>query len=177
MISDKCLTPVIDREKYRIYEFSPSLGRMFYKNYEKMTFQRWVRFLFELPRGYKVYYLEVDNQIVAYSVISRGGGRYLFADTGDIVVGSYFVLKEHRGKRYSEVLVSELLRYKGIEYKNAYDWVRQTNIPSLKCSDKVGLKIVGSCNVAGTFRKIVLCNDMSGEYFILKAERKNIQPL
>lgn len=182
MIKDKHLKLIIDRSKnicrgYRIYEFSPSLLRMFYKNYEKLTLQRWVRFFFELLKGYKVYYLEVNGFIVAYSVISRGGGRYSFADVDDIVVGPYFVLEAYRGNRYSEVLVAELLHYNSIEYKNAYDWVRKTNIPSLKCSDKVGLKVVGSANIIGPFRKIVLCDHMNGEYLILKEKREYIQQL
>ena len=171
---DRALKLVIDntnRGGYKIYEYSPSVLRPFYKNYEKLTFQRRVRFLLERIKGYKVYYLEVNNEIVAYSVVSRGGGRYSFASPNDIVIGPYFVLEKFRGNHYSEMLVSELLGWEEIKYEYAYDWVKKDNVPSLRCSNRVGLFAVNTADVVGPFRKIQIRDDASGEYYILRRDR------
>ena len=156
---------------YRIYEFIPSITRLFYKNMEDISFQRRIRFALELIKGYKVYYLEIRGKIVGYCVISIGGGRYSFAGKSDIVVGPYYVEKEERGNHYSELLVSELLMYDNIHYNDAYDWIKKTNIPSLKCSEAVGFEIVGTADIVKPFRRIAARNDDSGEYYILKGNR------
>jgi len=169
---------IIDRRKpggggYSIYEFNPSPRRLFYKKMGNSSIQNRIRFLLEFVKGYKVYYLIIEKNIVAYCVISKGGGRYSFARKEDIVVGPYFVEKEERGKHYSEILVSELVLYDGIQYNDAYDWIRKTNIPSLRCSDNVGFKIIGTADVVKPFRRILLRKDGSGEYYILKGNRSD----
>lgn len=172
-IDDKRLTLVVDRE-YKIYAYKPSLFRMFYRNYEKQTPQRFIRFLFELHKGYTVYYLEKDENIVAYSVVSKGGGRYHFAENSDIVVGPYFVLEEYRGNHYSEILVSEILNHIETDYRYAFDWVKKTNEPSLKCSDRVGFRIVNTADIIPPLRKIVVRNNDSGEYYILRMKKPSL---
>ena len=120
-----------------IYEYKPTLLHPFLYNMEPLSLQRRVRFFLEWLKGYKVFYLVVNEEIVAYSVVSRGGGRYGFASRKDIVVGPYFVKEEHRGNRFSEVLVSGLLHNDNIDYDYAYDWIRYDNVPSIKCAERV----------------------------------------
>lgn len=151
---------------FTVYEFTPSLFKLFYNDMEHITFQRKIRFVIEYFRGYKVYYLEKDGVFVAYSVVSKGGGRYVFASEEDIVVGPYFVDIRYRGKGYSKILVEVLLHL--CKYKYAYDWINKDNIPSLRCSKSNGFKIINTANIIKPFRKIVVCNDDSGEYYILK---------
>jgi L-amino acid N-acyltransferase YncA len=131
-----------------------------------------VRFLFELIKGYKVYYLSIDKNIIGYCVISRGGGRYSFAKKEDIVVGPYFVIEKYRGNKYSEILVNELLRYNGIKYCAAYDWVRQTNIPSIKCAQRCGFEVECTADIVKPFRTFRLRKDDLGEYFIFRKTNK-----
>lgn len=173
------LKPIISgkifREKhYCIYAYKPTASRLFYEYFGKMTLQSRIRFLLELIKGYEVFYLETDNELVAYCVISKGGGRYSFAGKTDIVVGPYYVSRKHRGNHYSELLISEVLQYDGLQFDEAYDWIKKTNTPSLKCSDALSLKITGTADVVKPFRRIVLRNDDSGEYYILKAKREDL---
>lgn len=155
-----------------IYEYKPTLFRPFLYNFEPLTLQRRVRFLKEYLKGYRVYYLVVNDEIVAYSVISRGGGRYHFAEKEDIVVGPYFVLPEHRGNHYSETLVGEILQLKSITWRDAYDWIRYDNIPSIKCAEKVGFVKVDTMDMVGPFRKLRLCRDHVGDYWLFKYKKK-----
>ena len=152
--------------EYQLWEFTPSIFKLFYNDMERITLQRKIRFFIELLRGYKVYYLMVENNLVAYSVVSKGGGRYSFASKKDIVVGPYFVDEKYRGKGYSEILVKEILALDNYQY--AYDWIRKDNIPSLKCSFKVGFIITDTADVVKPFRRIVVRDDNSGEYYILR---------
>ena len=153
---------------FEIFEYSPSFLHLFLYSFEPLTFQRRVRFLLELLKGYKVYYLVHSDEIVAYCVISRGGGRYNFAGKNDIVVGPYFVIEEHRGKHYSEQLVSFLLNYPKITYRYAYDWIRYDNIPSIRCAEKVGFYKVDSMDMVGPFRILRICHDHVGDYWLFK---------
>ena len=115
-----------------------------------------------------MYYLEKEAVIVAYSVVSRGGGRYGFATRKDIVVGPYFVKEEHRGKKYSEILVSELLQNDKIVYDYAYDWIRYDNIPSIKCTERVGFVKIGTLEMKPPFRRLKVCTDHLGDYYLFK---------
>lgn len=133
---------------------------------EPLTLQRRLRFVLEWMKGYKVYYLVMNDEVVAYSVVSRGGGRYSFATKEDIVV------EEHRGNRYSEILVSELLHNEKIKYRYAWDWIRHDNIASLRCADRAGFVKVDTFNLSKPLRRIKMCKNEVGEFFLLKYQRE-----
>ena len=120
----------------------------------------------------RVYYLAVNDEIVAYSVVSKGGGRYYFAGKNDIVVGPYFVLEEHRGKHYSEILVKEILQLESLQWRDAYDWIRYDNTPSIRCAERVGFVKVESMDMVGPLRKLRICRDHVGDYWLFKYKRK-----
>lgn len=162
----KKLEMILKRNKYSIFKYKPNICNLFYNNMEKITVQRKIRFLMELIRGYEVYYLMIENELVAYSVVSKGGGRYSFATEKDIVVGPYFVDEKFRGKGYSEILIGEILAF--CKYENAYDWIKKDNLPSLKCSFKVGFVVVDTADILKPFRQIVRRDNGNGEYYILK---------
>lgn len=155
-------------ENYELFEYKPTLFHPFYNDMEPLTIQRRVRFLIEFFRGYKCYYLSADRIIVAYSVVSPGGGRYSFASNEDIVVGPYFVAPEYRGNHYSELLVREILNLDSLKYNAAYDWVRKNNIASMKTSNRIGFTIVGTASLQGPFRRIVMSQGDNGSINILK---------
>ena len=157
-----------DWDSFQIYEYKPSLNHLFYNNMEPLTVQRRVRFIIELIRGYKVYYLYKDKQVVAYSVVSPGGGRYSFAGKKDIVVGPYYVSPECRGNHYSEILVRQILNLDNIDYEYAYDWVRKNNTASMITSERIGFTVIGTANLKGITRRIVPCTGNEGSINILK---------
>lgn len=162
------LSLVLQTERYTIYKYQPSPKKLFYKNLEPLTLKKWIRFQLELRKGYFVYYLSVSGQLVGSCVVSKGGGRYSFADKKDIVVGPLFVLEKYRGNKYSELLIGELLHCDSIKFDYAYEWIRKDNIPSLRCCSNAGFEIVGSADLSKVFRRICVRNNMEGKYYILK---------
>ncbi len=162
------LCSFIKKDDFEILEYTPTIFHLFYDRIEYISFQRKIRFLFEYFRGYKVYYLLANHTIVGYCVVSKGGGRYAFASCNDIVVGPYYIIPKFRGKHYSEILLSELLNCDKYSKLTAYVWIRKNNIPSLKCSEKVGFCVNGEANIVGLLRKIKIVYDGSGEYYVFK---------
>lgn len=156
---------------YKIFEYSPHLFKFFLINIEPLTFKRIIRFFFEYIKGYKVYYLSIEDAFVGYCVISCGGGRYSFADKSDIVVGPYFIEPKSRGKGYSELLVSSIIDSPEYANRTAFDWIKKDNIPSLKCSKKLGFHVVREAKLGRFFRTIKIVNN--GDYYILKRACKN----
>ncbi len=65
-----------------LYEFNPTVDKLFYQNLEDMTFRKWVRFQLELVRGFTVYYMTVFDRIVGSCVVSRGGAIHIRLRTG-----------------------------------------------------------------------------------------------
>ena len=159
-------------EGYELYEYKPTIRHPFLYNYERLTLQRRVRFLFEFFKGYRVYYLVIQGEVVAYSVVSKGGGRYQFARKNDIVVGPYFVLENHRGKRYSETLVRLILHLDTMRWEDAYEWIRYDNIPSIRCAERVGFIKIESMDMIGLFRKLHVCKNHVGDYWLFKYRKK-----
>ena len=157
-----------------IYEYKPSTLKPFWRNYEPLTLQRRLRFLMELVKGYRVYYLEKEGEIVAYSVISKGGGRYGFATKDDIVVGPYFVLENYRGKHYSEELVRALLQSEKISYKVAFDWIRYDNEPSIRCAERCGFVKTDTMEMKKPFRQLKICIDHVGDIYLFRYRRQNV---
>ena len=166
---NKTMKPFLQGDGWNIWEYTPTLFHTFAHECGRRTFQNKIRFLLELLRGgVKIYYLSIDKTIVAYSVIAKGGGRYSFATPEDVVIGPYYVFAEHRGKRYSELLIEQLLGSAAVKNKHAFEWIKKTNIPSLKCSEKTGFKIIASADLSRYLRRIRVRDDMDGEYYILK---------
>lgn len=166
----RCLSECQD---WSIWEYTPTLFRVFLHDSSKPTIKNRIKFFTEISRGgCKVYYLFVNDTPVAYAFVSRGGGRCGFANLGDIVIGPYYVFAEFRGKKYSEILVEQLLNHPDLPFINAYEWIAKDNIPSLKCADRVGFSIIGTADLSKYLRRICVRSDMNGKYYILKYTRK-----
>ena len=115
---------------------------------------------------YKVYYPDGET-IVAHCVVTPGGRRLTVSTADDIALGPYYVDTRFRGRGYAKVLVSMTLKYCTYNYKYAFDWIHDTNIPSIKTSEACGFVREGHrLNVVGLMRRLVL-ND-KGDNIIYK---------
>ena len=71
------------------------------------------------------------------------------------------------GRGYAKVLVSMTLKYCTYDYKYAFDWIHDTNIPCIKTSEACGFVREGHrLNVVGLLRRLVV-ND-KGDNIIYK---------
>ena len=87
------------------------------------------------------------------------------------MLGPYFVMPQHRGKGYAKMVVKMTLEHCSYEYECAFDWIHETNIPSIKTSEACGFVREGHrLNVVGFMRKLVL-ND-KGDNIIFKYSKQ-----
>jgi|LSQX01.1.fsa_nt_gb hypothetical protein len=59
--------------KFDYYEYTPRITRLFYKHNEKMTLVKRIRFMLDYIRGYKVFYIMQNGEMVGYCMVTRGG--------------------------------------------------------------------------------------------------------
>lgn len=163
-------------EGYDYYEFTPTLGMWFFKNYDKMYFKRWIRMLLEfIQGGYKVYYMMKNDDVLAYCLVAKGGRRLKCTTKKDIVLGPYFVMPNKRGQGLSKILIDIILNKLEIEYESAYDYIHKDNIPSIRASIAVGFREFGRANITKHLRKIKVSADkLKAEYIIFKYNRTDI---
>lgn len=155
---------VLEQDGLELFEYIPTRIKPFYIDMEPITIMRRFRFLIDFHYGYKVYYLKKDGEYVGYCTITNGKNpRFWFASEKDILVGPYFVEESYRGKGYSTKMVDWVIHKCGLSWKNAFLYILNTNIPSIRVVEKLGgTKIF---NVHNTFYRKLVKKD-SGEYGI-----------
>lgn len=164
---------VYEKGLYEYYKYIPSFFKPFYIKLEKLTLRRRVRLLIAFFVGYSVYYLVKDDKYIGYCLVQSGKDvRYKFATEDDIIVGPYYIVEDYRGKKLSIELLNYVLRYSGIKYNNAYDYIGKDNIASIRASEAVGFKYMSDANLTSILRRIILCKEGSGEYLIFKHSEK-----
>ncbi len=156
----------------KVYEFTPSFFKLFYINLEPLSIRKWIRFQGERTRGYKVYYMTIHNDVVGSCLVSKGGGRYFFANHDDVVVGPYFICEKHRKKGYASKLVDIVINKLGINYRYAWDWIEKNNIGSIMCTEKNGFERIYEVNVVGLLRRMEITEKGKGGWFVYKFHRK-----
>ncbi|UJL45815.1 hypothetical protein KFZ58_15735 [Virgibacillus sp. NKC19-16] len=155
------------------YEFIPSLTNLFYKDLEKLTLRKRIRFTLELFSSYKIFYMCEDNEIIGYCLVSRGGGfRFKFTSREDIIVGPYYIIGSSRGQGKSKVLVQDVLNGLNLTYKNAYDYIRKDNIPSIKATENAGFKLLSNAKISKILRRVELCESNNGDFLVYKYVNK-----
>ncbi len=108
MITDKRLQYIKSTGDVDFYKFRPTLFRYFYKPmaYYERLFSRTVRETLDFLRGgYYLVYLAIDDHLVGYGTVVRGGGRYRFCTSKQRILCNIFIKEEERGKGYSNILV------------------------------------------------------------------------
>lgn len=164
---------VYEENQMALYEYKPTMFKPFYKNLEPLTLRRRVRLFLAYFSGFKVYYLKYKNDYVGYCLVQSGkDSRYKFADEKDIIVGPYFIHEDYRGRKLS-ILLLEFILYKiGLNFRYAFDYIHKDNIPSIKASKAVGFQYYSDANVSKFFRRITLCSDSHGEYYVFQYMNK-----
>ena len=147
---------VKERNHLRLLEYDPTLLHLLYVDFEPMRFIRRMRFISEYVRKnrYKVYYLEVEGQLVGHCVVTPGGRRLKCSTKKDIVLGPYYIKESERGKGYSTEMISIVLDY--CSFENAYDWIEKKNLASRKASEACGFIPVAELDVKKPFRTLVI---------------------
>ncbi len=121
--------------------------------------------------GYCIYYAAQSDKIVGYVLVAKGGRRIRCSSKEDIVIGPYYTLKELRGQGFATKMIDAVLHDIGIEFKDAYLYIKKTNTPSIKAASKCGCRIICDAAIKGLLRNIISVKDGEGQFYILKYER------
>ena len=153
---------------FRLYEFKPTLFSLIAFPMEKLTIIRRCRFLYEyFCGGYKVYYLQVDDNFVGYCCVTPGGRRLKCCTNNDIVIGPYFILPQFRGNGYAKILINKTFENCTYHFNNIFCWIHESNIPSIKTVEACGMTTIGlRLKVIGKLRRLSL--NESGDYIVFK---------
>ena len=158
-------TIVYSDQDYQIEKIEPTLFKPFPIPLEKYSFMRRIRFLIEYFYGYSLYYLKNEKEYIGFCVISKGvNKRYWFANEKDIIVGPYFIDENYRGKKLSELLIRETLKYLNGSFDKAYDYIKTDNYPSLHATEKVGFKKEFGVSISSFTRRLKKSEDP--EYYV-----------
>lgn len=159
----------------KIYEYSPTSWKPLYKKLDYVFLGRFLRYQYEIAKGgYLVYYLEVDGQIVAQNIIIPGGRRMKCTTNRDVVIGGpYFTLPEMRGKGYIKYLIKNSLLNCSYDWVYAYDYIKKSNIASIRVTEGIGFQKIGEANILGLFHKFKMV-ERDGEFNIYRISKKTL---
>lgn len=160
---------VYEIDGLKVLKYEPTAFKPFYIDMEPTTIMRRIRFLIDYKYGYTVYYLQKDKRLIGYCTITSGKNpRFWFANEKDIIIGPYFVEEEYRGNGYSTILVDTVIYHCEKQWEKAYVYILNSNIPSIKVTEKVGGKFL--FHVHNTFyRKLV--KQENGEYGVYEVRK------
>lgn len=162
---------VYKKGEYEVLKYSPSIIHPFYDNMDPLSLFSRIRFFIEYFYGYDVYYLKRDGIIVGYCTVSSGRNtRYWFADERDIIFGPYFIKEEYRGLGLSRILIDIVLNSLGINYRYAYDYIDNKNIPSIRVTQRLGGIKVFNVNINVITRQ--MRKSQTGQYGIYRIARE-----
>lgn len=146
--------------KFDYYEYTPRITRLFYKHNEKMTLVKRIRFMLDYIRGYKVFYIMQNGEMVGYCMVTRGGSyRLKFTDGKDIVLGPAFIAESNRGQGLNGIMCGNILNEFNLNYQYAYTYIRKTNMSSIKSFEKVGFVSLSSARMSKFLKIIQLCSN------------------
>ncbi len=142
-----------------LYEYTPTILKPLYVDFEPMGLVRRVRFFLEYlgKAHYRVFYLEKGGCLIGHCVVAPGGRRLKCSTPEDIVLGPYYIKQDARGKGYSVRLIRMVLE--NTKYRYAFDWVEKGNIASCKASESCGFKKIGELNVTPFLRRLMIVDE------------------
>ncbi len=161
MIYDKALIYLGTENGIDCYKFKARPLKYFYTPmayYENLK-SRTVRETIDYFRGgYNVIYLAVDDKLIGYGTITRGGGRNKFCTKDDAVICNLWIQPDERGKGYGKKLDIILTRYAESHFKGkTYMYIHNENLPSKKAAEYAGFVKVANATRRGRFVNIVNC--------------------
>jgi len=155
------------------YEYTPKVTKLFYKHNENMTLLKKIRFMLDYIRGFKVYYMFSEQNMVGYCMVARGGSyRLEFTSKEDVVLGPAYIAEEKRGQGLNSVLCENILNKFNLNYRYAYSYIRKNNLSSIKSFEKVGFALLYSAKISRFTRAIKLTSNNEGMFFIYRYEKK-----
>ncbi len=160
---------VYEFDDLKVLKYQPTALKPFFIDMEPTTIMRRFRFLIDLRYGYSVYYLQKDDELIGYCTITDGKNpRFWFASENDIIIGPYYVDEKYRRNGYSTKLVDAVIHKCENDWSKAYVYILNSNIPSIRATEKVGGKLL--FNVHNTiYRKLIKRED--GEYGVYEVTR------
>ena len=146
------------------YKFKPTVFKQYSTVYEKEqgpdyvnSVRHKVRMFLEWIRGgYTIYYFFENDICCGHAVVARGGGRVEASTKEDIVIGPIWVNPCCRKKGIGTKIVFYIASMADIKYKKAYEYILESNIPSIRVAEKNGFSFVGRAKEKGLLKKIVL---------------------
>ncbi len=102
-----------------------------------------IRRFFRAIRGYTIYGLKLNGEIIATAYIKRNYlHKYAFLGKKDSIINPYQTKSAYRNRGYAKQLLKEVIKDNG-EWEHLYAVVRCDNLPSIKCLESIGMKNVG----------------------------------
>lgn len=140
---------------YHIDLAYPHIGDLFPSSLVKLNLHEAIRWLIQLPFGYRVYCLFDGNTEIGYYAVGGGGNpRYPFAGRPDIILGPMYIEPAYRGKG-----LASLLRKKACEhekgYRSAISFIKHDNTPSIKSVLSSGFHYVSDCSYTKYTRRLL----------------------
>lgn len=141
--------------------------------YYENLFSRTIRETWDYFKGnYQVIYIAKNNTLLGYGTIVRGGGRYRFCTSNDVILCNLWIQPEHRGKGLGYILVQGLLKCIDFSYENVYEFIQHDNVASINVALKNGFVKVFNAQCKGIFRNII--HDDNGSMGIYKLSKSSI---
>lgn len=107
-----------------------SFLKVFSKINYKINLRSFMRFMYDKFRGYYLYYFYLSGKPIGFLLLVKGGGRYSFSQKTDFVISPIYIMKEHRGNRYADILIKNVL---SIHNKSTiYAIINKDNLASIK---------------------------------------------
>lgn len=158
------------------YQYSPTLFRPYFMDYPKQDHPPYesrvvhrVRMMMEYLRGgYSVIYMVRNDHILGHLVVARGGRRLKVSTKKDIVIGPIFVSPHLRGKGIGTIGIRAVLKELGLQYRFAYEFIKDNNAASIRTVEKNGYHFVGRVKESGLMKNLIPAVD--GDYVVYRFE-------
>ena len=137
----------IDNESYYVSRlWHPSLTEFVPNGVSLKPFMMWWLFhelgIF-MNKGYAIFLIYYDNQIVHRSCIFPGYFRFPFMQKQDLQIGDTWTHPDHRGKGLATYALHEILRLRGKQGQSFWYIVEEENLASIRVVEKAGFSKVG----------------------------------
>ena len=72
----------------------------------------------------------------------------------DIILGSINICREKRGRGYGTRLIHAVLKDCALDYENAYEFIHEDNLPSIRSAEKNGYILIGRGVYCGLLKNV-----------------------
>ena len=151
MIVDARMKLLKEDGEFKYYVFKPTFSRLYFHGSEndashrKSFLHRLHMRLYFIMGGYKVLYLEKDDQIVGYLVYKRAGKSIVQNTTNkDAFTVFIYTFPQYRNLGMASRLANCYIQFCCSSCKYIYKTIAKTNLSSIKVAEKLGFKRIGN---------------------------------